>query len=155
MKVYVLYTVFWTSCGICSGEFEVYITPWSCETLVDIFESSLISWSCNPVMDAYAVSDIIWPCDTTGHVSAASFRFWSWKLCNRCLRNLQYMAMHNTHPIIANSSPTSARSIEYGNLGKKFFFDSLLKSGTFAPAFEVRPIRTLWNNTARKIKIVI
>lgn len=152
-----LYTVFWTSCGIVTGEFEVYITPWSCETLVDIFESSLVSWSCDPVMDAYVVSVTIWPCDTTGHVSAASFRFWSCKLCNRCLRNSQYKTMLNIQPIIANSSPTPASSIEYGNLEKMCSPNSFLVSRirSFELLLEVRPIRTLWNNTARKIKIVI
>lgn len=72
------------SCEIITGEHDI-----CCETLVDIFEVSLLSCTCVSLIAEYEVSVIFWSSDTTWDVSASSFRFWSCKLCNLCLGNLQ------------------------------------------------------------------
>lgn len=72
------------SCDIITGEHDV-----CCKTLIDIFEISLLSCTCVSLIAEYEVSVIFWSSDTTWGVSASSFRFWSCKLCNLCLGNLQ------------------------------------------------------------------
>lgn len=106
------------SCQNITGEHDV-----CCETLVDIFKVSFISCTCDSLIAEYEVSVIFWSSDTIWDVSASSFRFWSCKLCNLCLGNLQYMAMLNIQAMMANITPIPARRIEYGNL-ISFFFQS-------------------------------